>query len=88
MLQQFSALLFCCLFLRSDIQYKKNIFDFQNYMMQLMHKTSNYPPPVWASNQALTTARMVWNRLAPGLRRAVSMTVRISASPWAAHMAR
>ena len=48
----------------------------------------NYPRPCRGLNQAVTTPRMVWNLLAPGLRRAVSMTVRISASPWAAHMAR
>ena len=48
----------------------------------------NYPRPCRGLNQAVTTPRMVWNLLAPGLRRAVSVTVRISASPWAAHMAR
>ena len=49
---------------------------------------SNYPPPIRVRNQAVTMPRMVWNLLAPGFRRAVSTTVRISASPWAAHMAR
>lgn len=48
----------------------------------------NYPGLFWAGNQAVTTLRMVWNLLTPGLRRAVSMTVRIPASPWAAHIAR
>ena len=48
----------------------------------------NYPGLFWAGNQAVTTLRMVWNLLTPGLRRAVSMTVRIPASPWAAHIVR
>ena len=52
------------------------------------YKYRIYPRPFGACSQALTTVRMVWNLFAPGLRRAVSMTVRTSASPWAAHMAR
>lgn len=54
----------------------------------IMLLARNYPPPIRARTQAVTTPRMVWNRFAPALRLAVSMTVRISASPWAAHMAR
>jgi hypothetical protein len=38
--------------------------------------------------QALTVARMVAKAVAPGVRRAVSTTVRTAASPSAAHMAR
>jgi hypothetical protein len=38
--------------------------------------------------QALTVRRIVRKTLVPGLRRAVSTTVRTSASPWAAHIAR
>ncbi len=40
------------------------------------------------SDQAVTVCRMVLKTLVPGLRRAVSTTLRMSASPSAAHMAR
>lgn len=67
-----------------------------DWPMTKKERPSNYPPLLWARSQVLTTARMVWNLLAPlscclprrGLRRAVSMTVRMSASPLAAHIAR
>ncbi len=49
---------------------------------------SNYPPPRRRWDQAASVAMMVLKGLAPGARRAVSITVRTSASPWAAHMAR
>ncbi len=48
----------------------------------------NYPPPRRRWDQAASVAMMVLKGLAPGARRAVSITVRTSASPWAAHMAR
>ncbi len=48
----------------------------------------NYPPRRSRCDQAASVAMMVLNGLAPGVRRAVSITVRTSASPWAAHMAR
>ncbi len=51
-------------------------------------RDGNYPPPRRRWDQAASVAMMVLKGLAPGARRAVSITVRTSASPWAAHMAR
>ena len=48
----------------------------------------NYPPLRWVGIRGASVAMMVLKGLAPGARRAVSITVRTSASPWAAHMAR
>ena len=51
--------------------------------------SGNYPR-AWCGErlQAPTVFRIVLKADVPGLRRAVSMTVRIAASPSAAHMAR
>jgi hypothetical protein len=50
----------------------------------------NCPPPFWVlgRGQRATVLRMVWNGRTPVRRRAVSTTVRTSASPFAAHIAR
>src|SRR4051812_45178070 len=49
--------------------------------------SSNYPRPrLWRSQ--VTALRMAPNTLVPGVRRAVSTTVRMAASPSAAHIAR
>jgi hypothetical protein len=49
----------------------------------------NYPRPFCRDRlQALTVFRMVLKAVGPGLSRAVSTTVRMAASPSAAHIAR
>ena len=50
----------------------------------------NYPPPCFSEFgcQVAIALRMVWNERTSVRRRAVSTTVRTSASPFAAHMAR
>ena len=41
----------------------------------------NCPPPLWCGDHAVMVCRMVPKTLVPGARRAVSTTVRTSASP-------
>ena len=73
----------------SDERTEFLINDRLSFMRFLGLSDRNYPPPISRlAVQVDTVWRIVLKALVPGLRRAVSMTVRMSASPCAAHMAR
>ncbi|BDA86078.1 hypothetical protein Sa4125_36200 [Aureimonas sp. SA4125] len=59
-----------------------------HFLMPPMEGNGNYPPPHSVECQAPTVSRIVLKTLPPWRSRAVSTTVRMSASPSAAHMDR